>query len=564
MTDIILDLIYKVDCFILFYVKDIFFHNPLIFWVVSTILLVAILYWFKVVSDLVFFDNVFSVLYVVFILGIVTERGYLYFLLYSVTVMFSCSLKVIDNASFDCFKKLLYLIIYYTIIILIINYALMFIIVEYDHIFWIRPIPEPIIYSRVYPQILVCILCLGGFLSLKNDLDCVIIPIYYMIILSAAIYIFEAGDLFTSYLVIELQSLTVYVLIGYRKYSNSSSDSSLKYFIIGSIGSGILSYGISSIHSLTGSLGFNDLGILFDNMIHTSTDVSYSILIGFLLILIGLFIKLGVVPFHYWILDVYSNIPISYLYFILTVPKISLIYFLFGVLTLLVKVTFQWPLMIEIVYTFLKVIGILSIFIGSVYALYQTSIKRMLVLSSVANTGFILLAFSLNTLVGFTGILFLFIIYIINLTLISILLYLVLNLYKDLELDNLSDFYTLVRVNKPLCAFLILSILSAAGIPPMSGFFPKLCICYALYANGNYILALYRLVMSIFMRFYYIRLVEYLWFHDMKEFRINQYYITKDIIVWVLCILIILNVFSIFLQVPLFSYLYYIVSFLYQ
>eukprot|EP01126_Amoeba_proteus_P013289 TRINITY_DN15615_c0_g1_i5.p1 TRINITY_DN15615_c0_g1~~TRINITY_DN15615_c0_g1_i5.p1 ORF type:complete len:231 (-),score=-28.26 TRINITY_DN15615_c0_g1_i5:497-1189(-) len=229
----------------------------------------------------------------------VTERGYLYFLLYSVTVMFLCSLKVIDNASFDCFKKLLYLIIYYTIIILIINYALMFIIVEYDHIFWIRPIPEPIIYSRVYPQILVCILCLGGFLSLKNDLDCVIIPIYYMIILSAAIYIFEAGDLFTSYLVIELQSLTVYVLIGYRKYSNSSLDSSLKYFIIGSIGSGILLYGISLIYSITGSLGFNDLGILFDNMIHTSTDVSYSILIGFLLILIGFFIKLGVVPFHY-------------------------------------------------------------------------------------------------------------------------------------------------------------------------------------------------------------------------------------------------------------------------
>lgn len=166
--------------------------------------------------------------------------------------------------------------------------------------------------------------------------------------------------------------------------------------------------------------------------------------------------------------------------------------------------------MIEIVYTFLKVIGILSIFIGSVYALYQTSVKRMLVLSSVANTGFILLAFSLNTLVGFTGILFLFIIYIINLTLLSILLYLVSNLYKDLELDNLSDFYTLVRVNKPLCVFLILSIFSAAGIPPMSGFFPKLCICYALYVNGNYILALYCLVMSIFMCFYYIRLVEYL------------------------------------------------------
>lgn len=315
----------------------------------------------------------------------------------------------------------------------------------------------------------------------------------------------SAGSLLTVYLGLELMSFALYALVAVRRDHLPSSEAAMKYFVLGSMASGVLLYGMSMIYGAAGTLNIQDIGAF---VLHRSPD-DVVLLFGLAFVIVGLAFKLGAVPFHMWIPDVYHGTPTAVTLYISTAPKIAtfaiVIRFLVDGLG---GLQVQWQDM-------LVVLAAASIAIGNVVALAQTNIKRLLAYSTISHIGFMLLGILTGTVAGYAGAMFYILVY--ALMTLGAFGMVVLLSRAGFEAERLEDFKGL-NERSPWFAFMMLIIMfSTAGIPPTVGFYAKLAVLRALVDIGMVWLAVFAVIFSVVGAAYYLRVVKYMYFEKPED-----------------------------------------------
>ena len=326
---------------------------------------------------------------------------------------------------------------------------------------------------------------------------------YYVLALTALLGIFvliSANSLLTVYLGVELLALSVYAMVAFDRDSGLSAEAAMKYFVLGAIASGALLYGMSLIYGLTGTLDLAEIAV------RLSTPSSLGVVMGLVFIVVAVAFKLGAVPFHMWLPDVYEGAPTSVTLFIGTVPKIA--YFALALRLLaqgLAGMTLEWTQM-------LAALAVLTLLVGNLVALVQTNIKRLLAYSTIANVGFIILGFVAGTPDGYAAALYYTLVYVL-VALGSFGVVLLLS-RKGFEADRLEDFKGLHQRDPLLALAMMLLMFSTAGVPPLVGFWAKLRIFQVLWESHHLWLVIIAAATSVVGAFYYLRVIKLMYFDD--------------------------------------------------
>jgi len=315
------------------------------------------------------------------------------------------------------------------------------------------------------------------------------------------------------YLGLELLTLSSYALVALRRDHGVSIEAAIKYFVLGAMASGFLLYGMSMLYGATGSL---DITQVFKAV--ASGQVRHQVLIfGLVFIVAGLAFKLGVVPFHMWIPDVYQGAPTAVTLMIGGAPKLAA----FG-MTMRLLVEGLLPLAIDW-QQMLTVLAVGSLLIGNLAALKQTNVKRMLAFSTISQMGFVLIGVTagvvngttLSTANAYSSAMFYVISYVLT-TLASFGVILLLS-RDGFESEEIADFAGLNQRSPLYAGVMAICMFSLAGIPPMVGFYAKLSVLQALISAGDTVsisLALFAVAMSLIGAFYYLRLVKVMYFDE--------------------------------------------------
>jgi NADH-quinone oxidoreductase subunit N len=326
----------------------------------------------------------------------------------------------------------------------------------------------------------------------------------------------SANSFLTLYLGLELMSLCLYAMVALNRDSAASTEAAMKYFVLGALASGLLLYGMSMIYGATGTLTITDVAKQVTRLSAHSADHTF-LVFGLVFIVAGLAFKLGVVPFHMWIPDVYHGAPTAVTLVIGTAPKLSAFAIAIRLLVNgLLDLAVDWQQM-------LIVLSVLSMALGNIAAIAQSNLKRMLAYSTIAHMGFMLLGL-LSGVVGgnwlnkdeaYAAAMFYTVIYVLtSLGSFGMLLYLS---SKGFECENLEDVKGLNRRN-PWYAFLMLiAMFSLAGVPPTAGFYAKLAVLSAAVSAGQVWLAVVAVIFSLVGAFYYLRIVKLMYFDDPKD-----------------------------------------------
>ena len=326
---------------------------------------------------------------------------------------------------------------------------------------------------------------------------------YYVLALTALLGIFvlvSANSLVTVYLGVELLALSVYAMVAFDRDSGVSAESAMKYFVLGAIASGTLLYGMSLIYGLTGSL---DLGEIAARL---HAPLSAGVVLGLTFIVVAVAFKLGAVPFHMWLPDVYEGAPTSVTLFVSTVPKIG--YFALTLRLLaqaLAGTEAEWTQM-------LAALAVLTLIVGNVVALVQTNLKRMLAYSTIANVGFIVLGFVSGTPGGYAAALYYTLQYV--LVVLGAFGVILLVSAKGFEADRLDDYKGLHQRDPLLAAAMLALMFSLAGVPPFIGFWAKLRIFQALWETHHLWLVVLAAAMSVVGAYYYLRVIKLMYFDE--------------------------------------------------
>lgn len=309
----------------------------------------------------------------------------------------------------------------------------------------------------------------------------------------------SAGHFLTAYIGLELLSLSLYAMIALRRDSADAAEAALKYFVLGALASGLLLYGISMVYGATGSLEFASvLANAYDGQANT-----WLLKLGLVFIVVAVAFKLGAVPFHMWVPDVYQGAPTSVAAFVGTVPKIAAVVFAFRILVTGLGTTVNdWTPM-------LAILAVASLLVGNLAAIMQSNIKRMLAYSTVSHMGFILLAFMAGA-IGFTAGLYYAIAYVV----MGLVGFGVLMLLSNeaFECEEISDLAGLNQRHAWYAFLMLLAMFSMAGIPPLMGFYAKFAVIKALLSQGFVWISVFAVVMSLIGAFYYLRVVKVMYF----------------------------------------------------
>ena len=344
---------------------------------------------------------------------------------------------------------------------------------------------------------------------------------YIILILFSILGIFiicSSNNLITLYLAIEIQSLSFYLLAAYKKSSIFSTESGLKYFILGSFSSSFFLFGSSLIYGATGTINFEDLKDLFfllQSKNNQETNfISFSEInlleLGLIFVLISLFFKLALAPFHVWSPDVYEGSLTSSTIFFAIVPKL-------GIFIILIRFfyysfygfIFNWR------YCFM-LIALFSVIVGSFAGLEQKKVKSLLAYSSVGHMGYSLLSFSAGTFEGLQSLICYLLIYMLS-SLSVWTIFISLNLKKQyLKKTNkdLTDFALLIKSNQCLSIAFTLALLTLAGFPPFIGFFAKFNVFFAAIESFMYFASITAIFCSVISTFYYVRLIKIIYFEN--------------------------------------------------
>jgi len=339
--------------------------------------------------------------------------------------------------------------------------------------------------------------CLRQFRMFRTD--------FYSLSLFALLgvmLLISANNLVTIYLGLELTSLSTYALVAFDRESRRGSEAAMKYFVLGSMASGMLLYGMSMIYGATGSMDLYQISTAISDR---GTD-DLILVFGLVFLVVGLAFKLGVVPFHMWIPDVYHGAPVAVTLFISSVPKMAAFAMAFRLLqTGLGELQGDWQQM-------LALLAVFSIVLGNLAAIAQSNIKRMLAYSTISHMGFILLGFLPGTPDGYGAGMY----YVIVYSIMSAAAFgmVILLSARGVEAENLDDFKGLNQRNSWYAAIMAMVMFSMAGVPVFVGFFAKWLVIKAALDSGMVWLAIMAVIFSVVGSFYYLRVVKLMYFDE--------------------------------------------------
>jgi NADH-quinone oxidoreductase subunit N len=359
-------------------------------------------------------------------------------------------------------------------------------------------------YAKVliYAAAAVAILLAPDFFARTSGDD--LRPEYPVLILLSAVgmgMMVSAGDLLSLYVGLELQNLAAYVLASFMRRDTRSAEAGLKYFVLSSLASGILLYGISLVYGFSGATGFDAVASAF------AAGHSTGLLFGLVFVFVGLAFKIAAVPFHMWTPDVYEGAPTPVTTFFASAPKVA-------AMALLVRVAVEsmGPAAVEwrqiVIFA-----SIASIFLGSVAAIGQTSIKRLLAYSSINNIGFALVGLAAATPEGVSSVLVYMTVYIV-MTIGSFVVVLRMRDEEGRQIETIASLSGMSKTRPGMALALMIFMFSLAGIPPMFGFYPKLAVFNAAVAAGLFPLAVLAVIGSVIGAYYYIRIVKTMYFDE--------------------------------------------------
>lgn len=311
-----------------------------------------------------------------------------------------------------------------------------------------------------------------------------------------------ANSFLTLYLGLELMSLSLYALVAMQRDEEAPSEAAMKYFVLGALASGFLLYGMSMIYGATGTLEIDKVA----QAILGGTENNLLLIFGLVFVVSAIAFKLGAVPYHMWVPDVYEGAPTAMTLFIGTAPEFAAYAMLLRLLAAaLTGVEVDWQGM-------LVVLSVLSMTLGHIIAIAQSNIKRMLAYSTIANMGYVLMGFLAADVVGFSAAMFYMAAYVLT-SLASWGVVLLLS-RQGFESDRLDDLRGL-NTRSPWWAFVMLVVMfSLAGIPPTVGFYAKLLVLQAAINAGYVWLAVVGVLAALIGAFYYLRIVKLMYFDE--------------------------------------------------
>jgi len=327
------------------------------------------------------------------------------------------------------------------------------------------------------------------------------LPVLMVLAALGMMLMFSAGSLVALYLGMELQSLALYVLAAFNRDHLRSTEAGLKYFVLGSLASGMMLYGISLIYGFTGTVEFTRIA-----QVVGQTGVGIGLIFGIVFLISGLAFKVSAVPFHMWTPDVYEGAPTPITAYIATASKVAaMALFLRTILTSFPHAVAEWRQIIV-------AISVLSMVLGAVGALGQKNIKRLMGYSSIGHMGYMLLGLAAGTAVGVRG----------------VLIYLAIYLFTNLgvfaciqamrrggkPVEAIADLAGLARTDPKLALIFSLSFFSLGGVPPLAGFFAKFYVFLAAIQAGLVWPAVIGVLASVVSVVYYLRLVKLMYFDE--------------------------------------------------
>jgi len=334
---------------------------------------------------------------------------------------------------------------------------------------------------------------------------------YYVLALFATLgmmVMISANNFVTIYLGLELLSLSLYAMVAMNRECVTSTEAAMKYFVLGALASGLLLYGMSMIYGATGTLEITGIAErLYGGGVNKSV-----LTFGLVFLVAGLAFKLGVVPFHMWIPDVYHGAPTSVTLFIGSAPKLAAFAIVMRLLVNgLITMAQDWQAM-------LVILSVLSMAIGNLAAIAQTNLKRMLAYSAISHMGFMLLGITTGVVGGdarfalnaYSSAMF----YVVAYVLMSAGTFgmILLMARAGFEADNLDDFKGLNKRSPWFAGIMLMLMFSMAGVPFFIGFFAKFAVLQAVVAAGYMWLAIVAVLFSLIGAFYYLRVVKLMYF----------------------------------------------------
>jgi NADH-quinone oxidoreductase subunit N len=329
-------------------------------------------------------------------------------------------------------------------------------------------------------------------------------PEYPVLILLSAVgmgVMVSAGDLLSLYVGLELQNLAAYVLASFMRRDTRSAEAGLKYFVLSSLASGILLYGISLVYGFSGTTLFDGIAAAY------AGAHSLGLLFGLVFVFAGLAFKIAAVPFHMWTPDVYEGAPTPVTAFFASAPKVA-------AMALLVRVAVEamgpaggeWRQVVIFA-------SLASILYGSVAAIGQRNIKRLLAYSSITNVGFALIGLAAGTPEGVASVLMYLTIY-IAMTLGSFLVVLQMRDVEGRQVESIASLAGMSTTRPALAWAFATFMFSLAGIPPLFGFYAKFAVFHAAVAAGLFPLAVFGIAFSVIGAYYYLRIVKTMFFDE--------------------------------------------------
>jgi NADH-quinone oxidoreductase subunit N len=316
----------------------------------------------------------------------------------------------------------------------------------------------------------------------------------------------SAGNLIALFLGLELQSLALYVVAAIKRDQVRSSEAGLKYFVLGSLSSGMLLYGASLIYGFTGAIDFPAIAAVAKAQ---PAAPNIGLTVGLVFLLVGLAFKIAAVPFHMWTPDVYEGAPTPVTAFFAAAPKLAAMALLMRVLlTAFPGIATQWQQIIVF-------LSIASMLLGAFAAIGQTNIKRLMAYSSIGHVGYALIGLAADSEAGTQAVL----------VYLAIYLFMTLGAFacilsmrgKDGPVEDIDCLAGLAKTNLPMAFVLAMILFSMAGIPPLAGFFAKFYVFYAAIGAGFYTLAVIGVLTSVVAAYYYIRIVIVMFVRDAHQ-----------------------------------------------
>jgi NADH-quinone oxidoreductase subunit N len=331
---------------------------------------------------------------------------------------------------------------------------------------------------------------------------------YYVLGLFAtlgAMVLISASNLITLYLGLELMSLCLYAMVAFDRDSGIAAESAIKYFVLGSMASGTLLYGMSIVYGMTGSLELANTA----EAIRAGLADNVGLIFGIAFVIVGVGFKLGAVPFHMWVPDVYEGSPTSVTVFIGTASKLAAFALAMRLLPeALGAAQPDWSQM-------LVVLSVLSMAIGNIVAIAQSNLKRMLAYSTISHIGYVLLGILAGTAQGYQASMFYMVSYVIVAA--GAFGMILLQTRVGFEADKLEDFKGLNARSPWFAGMMAILMFSLAGLPPFIGFWAKLGVVQAVLGVNMTWLAVVAVLFSVVGAFYYLRVVKLMYFDEPSE-----------------------------------------------